>query len=65
MKAQGWRERYAGYEPGLHDMDVILRAEKAKRGVHLRTFADSHAGEDWRLASSRPLKPVRKVNGIK
>lgn len=65
MKALGWRERYAGYEPGLHDIDFVLYAEKAKRGVTLRAFADSGATQDWRLASSAPLKPIKKAIGIK
>jgi hypothetical protein len=64
MKASGWRERYAGYEPGLHDIDHLFPLGK-RHTMALGPMADHHAGPDWRLASSRPLKPTRKVNGLK
>lgn len=62
MKTQRfWSERYAGYEPGLHQIEHILPKPK----LTLRTFEDTGAREDWRLLSSAPLRPVKKANGAK
>lgn len=58
----GWRERYAGYEPDLHGVDRLDLGPR--KGVSLRPWIDEVA-RDTRLASAAPLKPTRKVNGVR
>jgi hypothetical protein len=60
LKSRGWSQRYAGWEPDLHQGDKILGP---KKGMTLRSLIDSCA-EDARL-ERRPLKPVKRVTGVR
>jgi hypothetical protein len=60
QRTRGWSQRYAGWEPDLHQGDKILGP---KKGMTLRSLIDSVA-EDARL-DRRPLKPVKRAIGVR
>jgi hypothetical protein len=62
QKPRVWSQRYAGYEPELHDMGQ-LRVGPAKRTFTMRALIDSVA-QDSRLERA-PLPVVKRVTGVR
>jgi hypothetical protein len=59
QKPRVWSQRYAGWEPGLHQADVY----PTKRTFTLTALIDS-VSQDARL-ERQPLRPVKRANGVK
>jgi hypothetical protein len=62
-RKSAWRERYAGYEPELHQIEQLFRTQKGSS--RSQSFDGIGARNDWRLCSSAPLKATRKHMGVK
>jgi hypothetical protein len=60
QKPRVWTQRYAGWEPELHQGDKLIGPRKS---ISLRALIDSVA-EDARL-ERQPLKPVKRVTGVR
>jgi hypothetical protein len=58
QKPREWTQRYAGYEPDLHQLEKLMIGKPAK--MTLRALID-HVGSETR----QPLRATKKVNGVR